>query len=131
MHTDVGERFEVFDETGNPLGLAPRSACHGNPRLVHRTAHVVVTHPDGRLLLQKRAATKDIQPGKWDTAVESENITVFSAVSAGPCRPPPDEIDEVRFWSAVELDAALGTGAFTPNLESELAELKKRTALRN
>jgi isopentenyldiphosphate isomerase len=36
---------------------------------VHRTAHVVVFSSDGRLLLQKRSADKDIQPGKWDTAV--------------------------------------------------------------
>ena len=30
----------------------------------------MVLHPDGqRILLQKRSLAKDIQPGKWDTAV--------------------------------------------------------------
>lgn len=64
------EYFDVYDESGNHVGTAPRSVCHGNPALIHRTAHVVVFNRAGdALLLQKRAMTKDIQPGKWDTAV--------------------------------------------------------------
>ena len=64
------EYFDIVDENDQVIGSAPRSRCHGDPSLVHRTAHVVVLHPDGqRILLQKRARTKDIQPGKWDTAV--------------------------------------------------------------
>ena len=64
------EYFEIVDENGEVIALAPRSECHGNPTLVHRTSHVVVMHPDGeRMLLQKRSSQKDIQPGKWDTAV--------------------------------------------------------------
>ena len=63
------EIFEVVDEDNNVIGTAKRSECHGNPSLIHRTAHVVVYHPDGRILLQKRTKTKDVQPGKWDTAV--------------------------------------------------------------
>ncbi|MCK5845384.1 MAG: NUDIX domain-containing protein, partial [Victivallales bacterium] len=57
------------NETGEIIGKASREECHGNPALLHRTAHVVVYHPDGRVLLQKRRMDKDIQPGKWDTAV--------------------------------------------------------------
>lgn len=64
------EFFDIYDEAGNRIGSAPRRECHGNPKLLHRTAHVVVFHPEtGAILLQKRAAAKDIQPGKWDTAV--------------------------------------------------------------
>ncbi len=63
------EIFEIFDEHDCPAGTARRSECHGNPGLIHRTAHVVVYHPDGRILLQRRSMDKDIQPGKWDTAV--------------------------------------------------------------
>lgn len=64
------ELFDIYDEAGNRVGVAPRKRCHGDPRLLHHTAHVVVFHPEtGEMLLQKRAATKDIQPGKWDTAV--------------------------------------------------------------
>ena len=64
-----GEMFEIYDDAGNRVGMAPRRECHGNPALIHRSVHIVVCHPDGRILLQKRSAAKDIQPGKWDTAV--------------------------------------------------------------
>ncbi len=66
---DSEELFEIVDECDRVVGLAPRRECHGNPALVHRTAHVVVYHPDGRILLQLRSRHKDVQPGKWDTAV--------------------------------------------------------------
>jgi isopentenyldiphosphate isomerase len=66
----MAEYLDIFDETGKKVGCALRSECHGNPSLLHRTSHVVVFHPeDGKLLLQKRTMNKDIQPGKWDTAV--------------------------------------------------------------
>jgi len=63
------EYFDVVDESGSVIGKAKRSECHGNPDLIHRTIHAVVFHPDGRMLLQKRSMNKDVQPGKWDTAV--------------------------------------------------------------
>ena len=64
------ELFDIYDARGNHVGTAPRRECHGDPALIHRTAHVVVIDPDtGDILLQKRNLTKDIQPGKWDTAV--------------------------------------------------------------
>ena len=64
------ELFDIVDENGMVIGIAPRSKCHGDPSLIHRTAHVFVFHPDGRqILLQLRSRTKDIQPGKWDTSV--------------------------------------------------------------
>jgi isopentenyldiphosphate isomerase len=55
------ELFETVDEAGNVTGHGARSECHGNPALIHRCAHVVVYHPDGRILLQKRSDDKDIQ----------------------------------------------------------------------
>ncbi|PLX79192.1 MAG: NUDIX hydrolase [Desulfuromonas sp.] len=63
------EFFEIVDANDEVIGRAPRSECHGNPELVHRVAHVLVFSRRGDLLLQKRAASKDIQPGKWDTSV--------------------------------------------------------------
>ena len=63
------EFFEIVNDRGEVIGIAPRQCCHGNPALLHRTAHVVVMDADGRILLQKRAMDKDIQPGKWDTSV--------------------------------------------------------------
>ena len=58
--------FTTKQETASaqPRGASATEILHC------RTAHVVVIHPEtGDILLQKRKMTKDIQPGKWDTAV--------------------------------------------------------------
>ena len=65
----MNEIFEIVDVENNIIGSATRTQCHGNPDLIHRTSHVVVFDQTGRILLQKRSINKDIQPGKWDTAV--------------------------------------------------------------
>lgn len=53
--------------------------------------------------------------------IESENVATYLAFCEGPFTPAPDEIDEVRFWGAPEIDQNLGTGLFTPNFEEEWA----------
>ena len=64
------ELFDVYDENGTWRGRFPRSQCHGDPSLIHRSVHVAVFDRSGQnILLQKRSMNKDIQPGKWDTAV--------------------------------------------------------------
>lgn len=63
------EQFDIVDDNDKVIGHAPRSACHGNPALIHRAVHVLLFNKKGALLLQKRSPHKDIQPGKWDTSV--------------------------------------------------------------
>lgn len=64
------EWFDLVDpESGRVIGRAPRELCHGDPSLIHRAVHGAVFHPDGRILLQKRARTKRVQPGRWDMSV--------------------------------------------------------------
>lgn len=63
------ELFPVVDEEGNVVGSATRVECHSGIKLLHPVVHLHVFDGIGRLLLQKRALTKDIQPGKWDTSV--------------------------------------------------------------
>lgn len=63
------EQFDVVDEWGHVIGQASRGECHRDPKLIHQSIHVMVFDRDGRLFLQKRAASKDTQPGKWDSSV--------------------------------------------------------------
>ena len=64
------ELFPVVDEHGTQIGIAPRNVCHnGKSMLLHPVVHLHLFNNDGELFLQKRATTKDIQPGKWDTSV--------------------------------------------------------------
>jgi isopentenyl-diphosphate delta-isomerase type 1 len=63
------ELFDVVDDDDRVVGCASRRQCHGNPALIHRAVHVLVFNSRGELLLQRRAANKDIQPDRWDTSV--------------------------------------------------------------
>lgn len=63
------EIFPLVDETGTVIGSATRGRCHDGSKLLHPVVHLHVSDREGRLYLQKRPEWKDIQPGKWDTAV--------------------------------------------------------------
>ena len=63
------EMFPIVDEQGNITGAATRGECHSGSKLLHPVIHLHVFNSKGDLYLQKRPEWKDIQPGKWDTAV--------------------------------------------------------------
>jgi len=63
------EVFPIVDPDGTVIGKATRGECHSGSKLLHPVVHLHVFDRDGRLYLQKRPEWKDIQPGKWDTAV--------------------------------------------------------------
>ena len=63
------EIFPLVNELGEVVGQATRRECHSGSKLLHPVVHLHVRDAEGRLFLQKRSMTKDIQPGKWDTAV--------------------------------------------------------------
>ncbi len=63
------EWFDIVTSEGNIIGKAPRSAVHGQPELMHPVVHAHILNSRGDIFLQKRASSKDIQPGKWDTAI--------------------------------------------------------------
>ncbi|RMG69417.1 MAG: NUDIX domain-containing protein [Nitrospirae bacterium] len=65
----MDEILEIVNEEGQIIGSAPRSEIHGNNRLLHRVVHLLVVNRRGDILLQKRAMTKDVAPGRWDTSV--------------------------------------------------------------
>ncbi len=63
------EWVPLVDEKGKVIGQAPRSQVHNGSKLLHPVVHLHVLNRNKAILLQKRPITKDIQPGKWDTAV--------------------------------------------------------------
>jgi len=62
------EFFETYTEDGRPRGIAARAEVHRRG-LWHRAANVLLFDSDGCLILQRRAATKDVWPGAWDVSV--------------------------------------------------------------
>lgn len=70
MHSDNSEElFPVVDLSGRVIGRTTRGECHGGSMLLHPVVHLHVFNSRGELYLQRRPAWKDIQPGRWDTAV--------------------------------------------------------------
>ncbi|MBQ4917872.1 MAG: NUDIX domain-containing protein [Muribaculaceae bacterium] len=66
----MDEIFPIVDENGNITGSATRKECHSGSKLLHPVVHLhILNEQRDALFLQKRALNKDIQPGKWDTAV--------------------------------------------------------------
>lgn len=69
MRDNNEEMFPIVDEEGNITGAATRGECHSGSKLLHPVVHLHLFNSQGELYLQKRPEWKDIQPGKWDTAV--------------------------------------------------------------
>lgn len=63
------EWFPVVDEAGRVTGKVSRKEAHSGSGILHPVVHLHIFNSKGELYLQKRPSTKDIQPGKWDTAV--------------------------------------------------------------
>jgi isopentenyldiphosphate isomerase len=64
------EWFPIVDEEGNEISRAPRSVCHdGKSMLLHPVVHLHLFNKQGKLYLQKRAISKDLLPGYWDSSV--------------------------------------------------------------
>lgn len=78
MKDNGAELFPVVTPDGKVTGTATRAECHGGSMLLHPVVHLHVFNRSGELFLQKRPEWKDIQPGRWDTAVGGH-------VDAGEC----------------------------------------------
>lgn len=84
------ELFEVFDEDGRRLGLEARVTVHAQG-LWHRSVNVWVFRSDGCLLLQRRAADKDLFPCCWDYSV-GEHLRPGESWLAGAQRGLAEEL---------------------------------------
>ena len=62
------EILDIVDMNGEPTGESfTRQEIHDRG-LLHRTAHIWIYSPEGKLLLQKRSKTKRDNPGLYDTS---------------------------------------------------------------
>lgn len=58
----------LLDDLARPVGAMAKLAAHGSPGHRHLAFSVMLTDPDGRILLQRRAATKYHFAGRWANA---------------------------------------------------------------
>ena len=125
------EIFPIVDESGATIGKATRGECHSGSKLLHPVVHLHLFDSAGRIYLQQRPLWKDIQPGKWDTAVGghvSYGETLLEAVfreaseELGLTAFNPVFLTSYVFESAVERElvnvfAAVGSFDLRPDLD--------------
>jgi len=123
------EIFPLVDEQGNVIGKATRKECHSGSKILHPVVHLHLFDDKGRLYLQKRLMSKDIQPGKWDTSVgghvdlgESIETALIreSEEELGLLGFTPEYIDKYVFESEIEKELVhvyktVFTGLIKPN----------------
>mgnify|MGYP002518983815 CR=1 FL=1 len=129
--TEGVEFLPVVEPSGLVIGRSTRSYCHGGTKPLHPVIHVHIIDRFSRIYLQKRPMTKDIQPGKWDTAVGghvSYGETLLEAVfreaseELGLTAFNPVFLTSYVFESAVERElvnvfAAVGSFDLRPDLD--------------
>lgn len=125
------EWFPIVEPNGLVVGRSSRQYCHSGAKPLHPVIHIHILDRYSRLYLQKRSMKKDIQPGKWDTAVgghvaygESIIEAVFREASEelGFTDFNPVHIETYEFESPVERElvnvfAAIGTYELYPDLD--------------
>ena len=119
MKDNEQERFPIVDEEGTVIGQATRGECHNGSRLLHAVVHLHVFNSQGELYLQKRPEWKDIQPGKWDTAVGG-HIDYGETPEQALCREVREELGITDF-----VPEFMGKYVFDSKRERELVYVNR------
>ncbi len=112
-----GEIFPVVEETGLVIGRASRRYCHGGSRILHPVVHLHIIDREARIYLQKRSMKKDIQPGKWDTAVGG-HVDYGESLAEALFREAGEELRLSRFNPVY-----IGTYTYDSERERELVNI--------
>ena len=113
---DQAELFVVVDRNDRVIGYRTRYACHHDRSLIHRSVGAVIFDPSGRILLQKRSRTKDLQPGLWGLSVAG-HVTKGETYTAAIRRELSEEL-------GVELPlTVVGKTLFTGSDETEISAI--------
>ena len=125
------EYFPIVEPNGLVIGRSTREYCHGGAKPLHPVIHVHIIDRFSRIYLQKRSMRKDIQPGKWDTAVGG-HVSYGESIVEAVYREAYEElrliefnpihIETYQFESPVEKEmvsifAAVGSYELTPDLD--------------
>lgn len=113
--TEASEEWlPQVDEEGKIAGRVSRTAVHSGQKQLHPVVHMHIIDSKGNVLLQKRPASKLVQPGKWDSAVGG-HISFGESLETALARETVEETG-VKEFSAQHFT----TYRWDTDLESEL-----------
>lgn len=118
---NLSELFPIVDVDGHVLGSATRGVCHSGSRLLHPVVHLHIFNHAGELYLQRRPGWKDIQPGKWDTAVGG-HVGFGEEIADALLREAREEVGLTGFEPRF-----IGRYVFESDCECELVNVFKTT----
>lgn len=90
------EMLPVIEPSGQVIGQAARAYCHSGSGVLHPVVHLHLIDRAGRIYLQKRADTKDLLPGYWDTAVGG-HVTYGESILEALYRETEEELGLTEF----------------------------------
>ena len=90
------EMLPIVEPSGVVTGQMARSYAHSGTFLLHPVVHLHIIDRYGRVFLQKRAASKDLFPGRWDTAVGG-HIGYGESISEALAREAQEELNFYDF----------------------------------
>lgn len=125
------EMIPVVEENGLVVAQTSRAYVHGGSKLLHPVVHLHIINRFGSLFLQKRSMSKDLLPGRWDTAVGG-HVDYGESLDEALCREAFEELGLSEFnpiyiktyvWTSsrekelVSVFAAVGNFALDPSNE--------------
>lgn len=112
--------IDVLEADGSPSGRAkPKAHVHRDGDL-HRSVHVWIITPDDRILVQRRAAVKENNPGLWDVSCAGHISAGESTIDAA-VREAYEELgivlgpDELRHIASLRERSVLNQGRYIDN----------------
>lgn len=111
------ELLPIVNEKGIAIGEMSRAMAHNGSKILHPVVHLHVFDKDGNLYLQKRPSWKDVQPGKWDTAVGG-HIGYGEATESALKREAEEELGLKGFTPRI-----IGSYVFESDIEKELVNV--------
>ncbi|HKR65608.1 MAG TPA: NUDIX domain-containing protein [Thermoanaerobaculia bacterium] len=119
------ERVDIVTPDGVLTGRAKAKDDVHRDGDWHRCAHLWLLTPDGRILVQRRALSKQSWPGMWDVSVAG-HISAGESSRDAVLRETQEELgltlahDEPQWFGTVPFHATLRDGAY---IENEIHDL--------
>lgn len=113
----ASEWFPIVEPNGLVVGRSTRRYCHSGAKPLHPVIHIHIIDRFSRIYLQKRSVKKDIQPGKWDTAVGG-HVSYGEGIIEAVYREASEELGFIEF-NPIHLE----TYMFESEIEKEMVNV--------
>ena len=122
--------IDVLEVDGSPTGRTkPKPQIHRDGDW-HRAVHVWIMTPDDRILVQRRAAVKENNPGLWDVSCAG-HISAGESVIEAAIREADEELgivlepEELRHVASLREHCVLNGGTYIDNEIHEIFVVRR------